>query len=865
MTRRAAKKPDQPVEKSKAPAFAAFSDAGASEPSVPPNRTNHAKWRAFSLSMVYVVFAIHIIHWKITGKTMAPLELNEVMYTLERGIITAGFIFMCMLVVGSFVFGRFFCSWACHIMVLQDLCAWILKKLRIAQKPIRSRLLLLVPPFTAAYMFVWPQVARSWQNRAFPDFHLATDSDGWASFATTDFWRNLPGPLIIVLTFLVCGFAIVYLLGTRSFCTYICPYGSIFGLADRFSPARIKVDPEACVQCGTCSRVCTSGVRVHEEVKQHGMIVNPYCLKDLDCLDHCPKGALHYTFTKPPGFQGKQTPYFGTIGTMGVTLVLFAALFGLWNVSGEFAPMAAMGLGAIVSALAVLFSAGLLQILPASRAGAAAAAAAGGGSSHSRMLKVREWLIFGVVFALMLLTFRSSVSGVSSSVAAGWAVLYAIIALALLHVIPGFDFKYAKGGRFGSVPYDFSIGEELLIAFVFLGSVLSFRGIYAQIPFLLSLGIGAVLAVTSVTAVRLLNRPEVSLSFVWLKRAGRLTRLGVGFVVYVSALALLTAHSAFVRYHEFAGLWTATAMLDAQATGDSARAERLAPQAVGYLSTAESWGLVENPNVERGLVSAYATLGQHKLAVDYAKRVLKRVPSDLTAWLTLGRSAAAIGDREEAIRAFRTLTTGRLEDPDAAEAGYVPREVLVAHEALSELLVQQGKFDEALAELKVAVRRGSDRASAYAHLGTVQAELARQQGKPAQLEAAITNMQHALELDPDYPDAHYNLGMMLSVMGRNADAIPQFQAALRESTDNHDARFNLSVAYMQTGRLEAAAEGFRQVLAARNDHADAHFDLGQILMRQGDQPSAERHFRAAAALSPRYAQFFEEQRRRAEQ
>ena len=27
------------------------------------------------------------------------------------------------------------------------------------------------------------------------------------------------------------------LLGTRSFCTYVCPYGAVFGLADRFSLA----------------------------------------------------------------------------------------------------------------------------------------------------------------------------------------------------------------------------------------------------------------------------------------------------------------------------------------------------------------------------------------------------------------------------------------------------------------------------------------------------------------------------------------------------------------------------------------------------------------------------------------------------
>ena len=115
---------------------------------VPPRRTL-AHWRAFSLSLVYVLFAIHIIHWKIKGTTLAPLELNEVMYTLELGIITAGFLFMGALVLGTLFFGRFFCSWACHIMVLQDLCAYLFRKVGIRAKPIRSRLLLWVPALTA--------------------------------------------------------------------------------------------------------------------------------------------------------------------------------------------------------------------------------------------------------------------------------------------------------------------------------------------------------------------------------------------------------------------------------------------------------------------------------------------------------------------------------------------------------------------------------------------------------------------------------------------------------------------------------------------------------------------------------------------
>ncbi len=95
------------------------------EPRVlPPKRpSRYGRWRAATLAGVYVLFALHIAHWKVAGKTLAPLELSEVMYTLELGIVTAGFLFMAAAFLSAAIFGRFFCSWGCHILALEDLCA----------------------------------------------------------------------------------------------------------------------------------------------------------------------------------------------------------------------------------------------------------------------------------------------------------------------------------------------------------------------------------------------------------------------------------------------------------------------------------------------------------------------------------------------------------------------------------------------------------------------------------------------------------------------------------------------------------------------------------------------------------------------
>ena len=233
-----------------------------------------SRWRAASLVFVHVLILGHVVHWLVAGKTLAPLEMNEVMHTLELGIVTAGALFMLLALLATALFGRFFCSWACHILALQDLSAWALRRMRIKPRPVRSRLLLWVPIGVMLYMFLWPQVMRLLEGRAYPGLRFLDDEGGWASFLTSDFSRNLPGPVVAILTFLVCGFVLVYVLGSRSFCSYVCPYGAVFGLADRVAPGRIR-SRDACTQCGTCTAVCDSGIRVHEETERYGTVVSP--------------------------------------------------------------------------------------------------------------------------------------------------------------------------------------------------------------------------------------------------------------------------------------------------------------------------------------------------------------------------------------------------------------------------------------------------------------------------------------------------------------------------------------------------------------------------------------------------------------
>lgn len=281
--------------------------------------SRNGRRRAVVLGTVQFLMLLHIAVW-LAGRefgwwsatTLTPIEPSEAMQTLELGLVNAGFIFFALTLVSTVIFGRWFCGWACHVVLLQDLCGWLMKKVGVTPRPFRSRTLIWVPLLLALYMFVWPTFKRLALLPILDRFWPAakvwfTSPPPWRGFQnhlmTDDFWATFP-ILMAIPTLFICGFAAVYFLGSKGFCTYGCPYGGFFAPLDELSPARIRVT-DACEGCGHCTAVCTSNVRVHEEVREYGMVVDTGCMKCLDCVSVCPNDALYFGFGAPAVMKGE--------------------------------------------------------------------------------------------------------------------------------------------------------------------------------------------------------------------------------------------------------------------------------------------------------------------------------------------------------------------------------------------------------------------------------------------------------------------------------------------------------------------------------------------------------------------------------
>mgnify|MGYP005708768245 FL=1 len=189
------------------------------------------------------------------------------------------------MLLSTALLGRWFCGWGCHVLLLQDACSKWLERRGIKPKPFRSKTLGYAPFFLGFLMFLWPAFHRwGWAplsqflHQRYSWFPAAGPIETWPGvsyeFNTSEYWSTFPGFWIAVPFFLICTAGAVWFLGAKGYCTYACPYGGLMAPLDRLAPRRIVVDPDLCERCGVCTSVCTSHVRVHEEVHDFGSVVD---------------------------------------------------------------------------------------------------------------------------------------------------------------------------------------------------------------------------------------------------------------------------------------------------------------------------------------------------------------------------------------------------------------------------------------------------------------------------------------------------------------------------------------------------------------------------------------------------------------
>lgn len=160
-------------------------------------------------------------------------------------------------------------------------------------------------------------------------------------------------------------------------------------------------------------------------------------------------------------------------------------------------------------------------------------------------------------------------------------------------------------------------------------------------------------------------------------------------------------------------------------------------------------------------------------------------------------------------------------------------------------LIQQGKYDEALAQLQELAAKSPT-------LKGVSHELGAAYYQKSDYLKAIDYLKKALEEDPKDNEAVQLLGLAYYLTGRPAEAIPHLSKVQTwYPRANVDASYILGMCYMQTHAYDQARKAFAAMYDVPPDSAASYLFTARLLLRQQFDPVAEEYAQKAVALDPK--------------
>lgn len=150
------------------------------------------------------------------------------------------------------------------------------------------------------------------------------------------------------------------------------------------------------------------------------------------------------------------------------------------------------------------------------------------------------------------------------------------------------------------------------------------------------------------------------------------------------------------------------------------------------------------------------------------------------------------------------------------------------------------------------VEKVSNSARAHYNIGSELIERAKDfpAQKSALLQDARRHLIEAIEIYPDYQDAHNNLGLAFMEDGRYEEAIVAYQDLIRKFPEYSKARFNLANAALNHQNFALAEKNYEAYYQMNPNMLDALFRAADCEGRQGKFGEAAEHLLQLTKLEP---------------
>lgn len=197
-----------------------------------------------------------------------------------------------MITLFGLIFGRFICGWLCAFGLIQDLLYRIpVPKFTIPEK-VDSVLRYLKYVILVVFVLLLPSILTNEFGIAAPYFcewicPVGTLEGGIPLVLFKESLRKTIGFLFYWKFAILIALMLLSMFVYRPFCKYLCPLGGIYGVFNKVSIVKLRLDKIKCVDCNKCSSICPM------QVKPNKIPDSMECIRCGKCTSACPTDALH--------------------------------------------------------------------------------------------------------------------------------------------------------------------------------------------------------------------------------------------------------------------------------------------------------------------------------------------------------------------------------------------------------------------------------------------------------------------------------------------------------------------------------------------------------------------------------------------
>lgn len=203
---------------------------------------------------------------------------------------TAPYYVVGIILLYGLLFGRWICGFLCPFGLIQDLLHKI-KTPKIGKNRITRVLSYFKYVILVFFAIIFPLVYAGYEF-PLPGFckyicpaGTLEGAVGLLSNPENENMLGMLGPLftwkfLLMVIFLV-GCVFMY----RFFCRFFCPLGAIYGLFNKISLVGVKLDKDACTDCGLCVGKCKMDIR---------RVGDQECIQCGECIEACPTIAIRW-------------------------------------------------------------------------------------------------------------------------------------------------------------------------------------------------------------------------------------------------------------------------------------------------------------------------------------------------------------------------------------------------------------------------------------------------------------------------------------------------------------------------------------------------------------------------------------------